>query len=132
MKEFINKKYNYAIFGVSKNKEKWGYKVWKQMLKDGFKVFPINPKYNEIEGKKCYKNLDEIKKRIDVVITIVPPKVTEKIIDDVIKHGVKKIWFQPGSENEKVIKKCKKLGIKFIHKMCFVVDGLRKEFEIYV
>jgi predicted CoA-binding protein len=39
----INKNFLYAVVGTSNNKEKYGYKVFKDLLNAGYKVLPINP-----------------------------------------------------------------------------------------
>lgn len=53
----INKDYLYAVIGASNNKEKIGYKVFKDLLEGGYKVIPINPTEKEILGKQVYRTL---------------------------------------------------------------------------
>ena len=129
IRSFISKNNVFAVVGVSSNKKKYGYKVFMQLIRDGFKVYGINPKYKELEGIKIYPTLSSLPKKPDVVITVVPPIVSEKIIEEVSSLGIQKVWFQPGSENDVVIKKCKEKGISCIYKMCFVVDGLKEGFH---
>ncbi len=128
MEEFTSKNNVIAVVGVSSNKEKYGYKVFMQLVKDGYKVYGINPKYEELEGKKIYPSLSSLPEKPDVLITVVPPKVSEKIVEEAASLGIDKVWFQPGSESEDALKKCKEKGLKCIAKMCFVVDGLKEGF----
>jgi hypothetical protein len=79
----INKDFLYAIIGASNNEEKYGYKVFKDLLKGGYKVIPINPNEKEILGNKVYSTLSVTKKKIDVVIFVTPPTVTEKVLEEV-------------------------------------------------
>jgi predicted CoA-binding protein len=60
------------------------------------------------------------------VITIVPPKVTEKTVEQCKILGIGKIWMQPGSESEKAIELCKKNNIELVHGLCIIVDALQK------
>lgn len=95
----INKNDTYAIVGASNNQEKFGYKVMKDLQEKGFKVVPINLKEQKILGEKVYPNLSAYPEKIDVVVFIVPPQIARQILPEVVKLGIKKVWFQPGSES---------------------------------
>ncbi len=129
--DFLNRENKIAIVGVSNNPEKWGYRIYKSLKSAGFDVYAINPKYTEIEGDSCYPDLRSISKseKVDVVITVVPPRVTEQIIRQCKNLEIGKIWMQPGSESEESINLCKKNGIDVIYNVCFVVDGLKQKFD---
>lgn len=53
-------------------------KYWYEIVcvfKDyGYKIYPINPKYSEIEGIKCYPSLKNLPGKSEVVITDLAPK----------------------------------------------------------
>ena len=125
--EFLKKSNVLAVVGASRDKDKFGYKIYNGLKKAGYKVYPVNPSAKEIEGEKCYPSISRLDKKPDVVITIVPPTVTEKVVKEAKGIGVKKVWMQPGSESEKAIKFCEKNKISVAAKMCMVVDGLKKE-----
>ena len=129
MKEFLNKANVIAVVGASRNKEKYGYKIYKALKNAGYHVYPINPNTNEIDGDKCYANLKDLPKKPDVVITITKPNITELIVEQAANLGINKIWMQPGSESKKAKELCKKYNISFISEMCFVVDGLNVELD---
>jgi len=116
-----------AVVGVSANKEKWGYKIYKGLKSSGYKVYAINPKYNEIEGEKCYPNLKSLPEKPELVITVVPPKVTEKIVEECKELGIRRVWMQPGSESEKAIKFCEEHGINVTYNACFLIDRLKQK-----
>ena len=126
MVDFINKKFSYAAIGASNNKEKYGYKVFKDLLESGYKVIPINPYETLIDEVTVYSSLTnyylETKKKIDVVITVVPPKITESIIEESKKLGINKVWMQPGSESVEAIDLCIKNNIDFISGSCIMIE----------
>lgn len=109
-----------AVVGVSSNKEKYGYKIFKDLIKNGYEVWGINPNLKELEGTPIYPSLKELPEKPEKVIVVVRPDVTKKIVDECIDIGVKEIWFQPGSENEDAIEQARKAGIKVIT-ACFMV-----------
>jgi hypothetical protein len=129
IKKFLNKNYNIGFIGATQQKEKWGYKKYIELKKAGFKVFPINPKYENIDSDKCFNSLKSLIKFLDekpdYVITIVPPKITEKVCEQCKDFGIDKIWMQPGSESDKAINFCKQNNIEVVHDVCIVVDALQ-------
>jgi len=111
-----------AVVGASRNKEKWGYKVFKTLrekYKD-IKVYPINPKADKIDNEKAYKSLEELPEKPDLVVTVVKPHVTEEVVKKAISLGVKYIWMQPGSESDTAIATAERAGIKVFHHTCIV------------
>ncbi len=73
-----------AIIGASAEEGKVGNVIAKNLLNPGYQgeVFLVNPKYPELLGKKCYKNLQEIHKKIDLVIISVPSKLVNAIVEE--------------------------------------------------
>jgi len=126
--DFLNKKNIFAIIGVSANPDKWGFKIYDELKSKGFMVFPVNPKYDKIKDSICYTDLRSLPKKPNVVITVVPPEITEKIVKECKDIKIDKIWMQPGSESEKAIRFCKNNNLKIVANACFVMDNLNKNF----
>ena len=126
IEEFLNKDNVIAVVGVSTDPHKWGWKIYKELRSAAFKVYPVNPKYRMVEKDVCYPKLQTLPEKPDVVITIVPPKITEQIVEECKNLGIGKIWMQPGSESEKAISFCKRNGIEVVYNACFVIDRLKK------
>lgn len=121
----LDKKYVYAIIGANDNQEKYGYKVLKNLKEAGYKVIPINPHKEKILGLKVYNSILKVNKKIDVVIFVVPPMVTRKILKQVKKGKINKVWMQPGSESEENINYCQKNKILYIAKSCIIINNLK-------
>jgi len=121
----IEKNKTYAVVGASKNPQKYGYKVLKDLHEAGYRVIPINPKEKEIIGLKAIKNIIDVGLKIDVVVFVVPPNITEKVLKDVKKLNIKKVWLQPGSESKKAIKYCENNNINCVHSACVMISRLK-------
>jgi predicted CoA-binding protein len=119
---FLNKKNIFAVVGVSRNPEKYGHKIYIDLKKANYRVYPVNPKIDRILGDRCYSKLEDLPVKPDVVNLVVPPKVTEKIVEDCKKIGIKKIWMQPGSESKKAIKFCNENNIKVLYGVCVMME----------
>ena len=126
IEKFLDSKNVFAVIGVSRDPEKYGYKVYKDLKKAGYTVYPINPKAESIDGDKCYNSLRELPERPDVVDIVVPPKITERIIKECKELGIKRVWMQPGSESEEAISFCKENNIEVIHSVCVMVERKKR------
>jgi len=111
-----------VVAGVSDREDKYGFKIFRDLLKSGFNVTGINPRGQDVLGKKIYKTLKDVEGAVDLVITVVPSSVTEKIVEDCKDLGIKEIWMQPGSESKQAVEKAKAYGISATHGACFMVE----------
>ncbi|MDR3256516.1 MAG: CoA-binding protein [Endomicrobium sp.] len=110
-----------AVVGVSENPDKFGYRIFTDLLRAGFKAVAVGIRGGTVAGKTVYKSLKDLPEKPDIVLTVVPPVGTEKIVDDAIALGVKEVWMQPGSQSEVAAQKAKTAGIKVTDRGCFMV-----------
>jgi acyl-CoA synthetase (NDP forming) len=62
------------------------------LKKAGFPaVYPVNPKYKEIQGLPCYPDLTSIPGMVDHVIVSIPKEATLTLLDDCAKKGVRSV-----------------------------------------
>ncbi|HHT51223.1 MAG TPA: CoA-binding protein [Eubacteriaceae bacterium] len=120
IKSMLEKK-KWAVIGVTPNKEKFGYKIWKVLLNNGYETFAINPKYNEIEGIKCYPSLKDLPVKPEVIDFVVPPKITLAAVEEAKELGIENLWFQPGSWNEEVLEKADSLGLIHVENCVYAI-----------
>lgn len=114
IKEFMEQK-RFAIVGATDNPEKYGNIIFKNLKDRGYEVYPVNPKLEELEGTPVYHTLSDIPVKVDVVDFVVPPAVTEEILKECSRLGLKRIWLQPGSESEDAIKYCEDNDMAVLH-----------------
>ncbi|MFA6383251.1 MAG: acetate--CoA ligase family protein [Parcubacteria group bacterium] len=71
-----------AIVGASEEEGKVGNVIAKNILNLGYRgeVFLVNPKHEELLGRKCYKNLNDIESRVDLAIMVIPAKLVNEVI----------------------------------------------------
>jgi len=50
IEDILDKNNKFAVIGASNNEEKYGYKVYKQLKKNGYQIYPINPREELIDG----------------------------------------------------------------------------------
>jgi len=120
--EFLDKKNVFAVVGVSRDPEKYGYKVYRDLKSGGYTVYAVNPKLDEIMGDRCFHSLGDLPVVPDVASIVVPPGIAELIVHECKELGIKKVWLQPGSESEKAIAFCRENGILALHGVCVMVE----------
>ena len=110
----------FAVVGASQDTQKYGHEVFEALVHRGYVVYPVNPKYDSIDGLQCYASVDDLPQKPDVVVTVVPPGVTEQVIQSCIRQGIKAVWMPPGSWSEQAVDACEANGIEEVHDVCLV------------
>jgi acetyltransferase len=52
-------------------------------------VYPVNPKYDQILGLKCYPRVSDINGPLDLALIFVPAKAVPQVLEDCITKGVR-------------------------------------------
>src|SRR5574341_16367 len=73
-----------AVIGASRDQNKIGHVILKNLIDAGFKgkIFPVNPKADEITNLKCYSSVLDIKEDIDLAIISVSAEVSVKVVKE--------------------------------------------------
>lgn len=111
-----------AVVGATDKRDRFGFKVFEFLLDNHPEktVLPINPGCKEVLDVPCFESLQEVLEKIDTVVMIVNPKIGKKIITTVIKKGITKVWFQPGSESDELRDICEKNNIAYSMGACLM------------
>jgi predicted CoA-binding protein len=104
----------WAVVGANDDPEKFGYKIYRKLLSRGYEVYPVNPKYESIEGNKCYMDLSSLPQKPEVIDMVVSPKRGRPIIEEAARLGVEYIWFQPGTYDDELLEYTRSLGLKYV------------------
>ncbi|UCF04040.1 MAG: acetate--CoA ligase family protein [bacterium] len=80
-----------AIIGASANFDSISGKPLRYLKEHGYKgkVYPVNPKYEELGGFKCYKSVLEIPDEVDLVLVAVNYKLVLPMLEQCVEKGVK-------------------------------------------
>ncbi len=118
------KRKNWAVVGVTPNKNKFGYKIFSTLKNNGYNVVGINPKYDEINGEKVYSSLEEAMKdmNIECVSVVVPPSISVSVLEMADNMNIPYIWFQPNTYEQNWIEQVKTNNIKMVYNQCVLVE----------
>jgi len=91
-----------ALVGASATPGKVGNSVLDSLAKHDYKgkVYPINPKAEEILGVKCYPSIEAIDGNVDLVVVCVDLSVTPPILESCAKKGIHNVVIVSGGGKE--------------------------------
>ena len=80
-----------AVLGATDKKEKVGYALLQNLLDFGGKVYPVNPKYSEVQGLPCFKRLKDLPERPDLVVVAIPAAQVPALMREFGAAGVQAV-----------------------------------------
>lgn len=114
-----------AIVGLSDDWSRPSNFVGKYLLEHGFEVIPVNPKYEEILGQKCYPDLKSIPTAVDIVDLFQRSERVPPFVDDAIAIGAKVVWMQLGIVHEEAAQKARDAGLEVVMDRCIKIEYAR-------
>ncbi len=114
LEETMLEKKIWTVVGANDDPEKFGNRIYKKLLSRGYTVYPVNPKYDSLEGNTCYKDLSSLPQKPEVIDMVVSPKRGRPVLEEAAKLGVEYIWFQPGTYDDELLEFTKAKGLKHV------------------
>lgn len=112
-----------AVMGLSPDASKPSYFVPEYMQSQGYKIYPVHPKADEILGEKVYRSLSEIPGNVDCVNIFRKPAAVAAIVDEALtRDDVKVIWMQSGIIDNEAAQKAADAGLDVIQSKCLMVE----------
>lgn len=111
-----------AVVGLSADWFRPSYFAAKYLQEHGYRVIPVNPKYPEILGEKCYKALREIPQKVDVVDVFRKTADVMPVAEDAIAIGAKVLWQQIGVTNVAAAEKAEAAGLDAVMDRCLKIE----------
>jgi len=125
-----SKKPTVAIVGASADRSKFGNKSVRAHMRQGYAVYPVNPKGGHIEGLTVYRSLSELPeaaKPLARVSVYLPPPVALTVLPEIAAVGCSELWLNPGSDSTEVVDKARELGLDPIVACSIVGVGMRPD-----
>jgi len=111
-----------AVVGLSADWYRPSYFAAKYMQEHGYRVIPVNPRYAEILGERCYKSLREVPEKIDIVDVFRKTQDVMPIAEDAIAIGAKVLWQQLGVRNAEAAAKARAAGLDAVMDRCVKIE----------
>ncbi len=118
--EFLRKK-NVALVGLSRKGNQFSNSVYKELVKKGYNVIPVNPAAEEIGGVKCYPDLKSAKGLVESALVMTPSARVPEVLQDAEVSGVKHIWIQQGADSKETATLGREKGLDVVSGECIMM-----------
>ena len=114
-----------AVVGLSAEWHRPSYFAAKYMQEHGYRVIPVNPKYAEVLGERCYPDLTSIPETVDLVDVFRKSEDCPSIAREAVAVGAKVLWMQIGVMNTEAAQYARAAGLEVVEDRCVKIEHAR-------
>lgn len=114
-----------AVVGLSADWFRPSYFAAKYMQEHGYRIIPVNPRYDSILGEKCYPSLSAIPEPVDLVDVFRKPADAPQIAEEAVAIGARTLWLQIGVISEEARNIAEKAGLTVVMDRCVKIEYAR-------
>jgi uncharacterized protein len=114
-----------AVVGLSADWYRPSYFAAKYMMEHGYRVIPVNPKYREVLGQRCYASLRDIGEKVEIVDIFRKTQDVMPIAEDALAIGARVLWQQLGVRNEPAAARARAAGMDAVMDRCVKIEHAR-------
>jgi len=96
IREFLSHR-RLAIVGVSHHPSDFSRLLFREFAQRCYDVVPVNPAWQEIEGRKCYAHLRDIERPVEGALLMTSPAVTDEVVKECAALGIRRVWMYRSS-----------------------------------
>jgi len=114
-----------AVVGISAEWHRPSYFVGKYLLEHGYTMVPVNPKYAEVLGRRCYPSVTAAAAggvQVDMVDCFRRAEDIGPIADEAIAVGARCLWMQLGVVNEAAALRARAAGLDVVMDRCVKIE----------
>lgn len=130
--EILTKAKSIAIIGCSANRYRTSYHIASYLKENGYRIIPVNPKYDEVLGMPCYDEMKDIpgKYTVDIVDIFRNSQHTAEMVRQIINWGKETgqkpvIWTQMDVSSEEAEAMAEEAGLPYVKNECMMVQHER-------
>lgn len=114
-----------AVVGLSANESRPSFFAAKYMQDHGYRVIPVNPRYDVVLGETCYPDLESIPEPVDIVDVFQRADVVMPIAESAASIKAKVLWLQLGVINDEAKAFAESSGMDFVQNRCVKIEYAR-------
>lgn len=102
-----------AVVGATDDPTKFGGRIYRDLKAKGFRVLAVNPGRATVDGDVCHPGVAGLPETPTLVDFVVPPPVTLEVLRHCLAAGLRRVWLQPGSADDRVLAFAADAGFAF-------------------
>jgi hypothetical protein len=125
IRDILEHAHTIAMVGASDKPDRDSYQVMEYLIANGYRVVPVNPIVEAIQGERSYATLAAIPVKVDVVDVFRRSDAVPPIVDEAIAIGAPVVWMQLGVVNEEAAQTARAAGVAVVMDRCMKVEHRR-------
>lgn len=111
------------MVGATDNEQKYGSVIYRDLKRKGYRVFPVNPGRDTVDGDPAYATVADLPVAPDIIDLVVPAAVGVKVVRQALDIGYDRIWVQPGAESPELLRLLQESDADYIAHSCIMVQS---------
>ncbi len=111
-----------ALVGISHDPEDFSVKLFEELCRRSYEVFPVNPNLSAVQGRRCFARVQDIQPAVDGALLMTSPTVTDTVVHDCAEAGIRRVWMYraagKGSVSPQAVQFCRERGMQVIPGEC--------------
>ena len=112
-----------AVVGASSDRRKFGNKALRAYQAEGYRVIPVNPNEDEVEGIPTYASVLDVPEHIDLATVYVQPDVALSLLPQFQQKQIPEIWMNPGADSDEVLVEARRRKLNVIAACSIIAIG---------
>ena len=114
-----------AVVGLSANPSRPSHGVAAYLQAQGYRIVPVNPRYEKVLGERCYARLEDVPGPVDMVDVFRRSEEVGPVADSAIAIGARCLWLQIGVVDEAAAARARAAGLEVMMDRCLKIDHAR-------
>ena len=114
-----------AVVGLSAEWHRPSFFAAKYMQQHGYRIIPVNPRYDEILGERCHASLDTVSEPVDIVDVFRRSEDVGPIAEQAVAMKAKCLWQQIGVTNVGAAERAAAAGLDVVMDRCVKIEHAR-------
>ena len=112
-----------AVVGASSDRRKFGNKAFRAYQAEGYRVIPINPNEDAVEGIPTHASVLDVPGPIDLATVYVQPDVALRLLPEFDEKRIPEIWVNPGAESDALLIEARRRNLNVIAACSIIAIG---------
>src|SRR3954451_5284944 len=110
-----------ARVGASRSGRKFGNAALRELRARGYRVYPVHPTAEVIDGVRCVHTLADLREPVGGVVISLPPDQAVAAVRSAAAAGIRRVWLQQGASSPYVVEVCQELGVEAVTDECILM-----------
>jgi hypothetical protein len=114
-----------AVVGLSAKENRPSHGVARYLQQHGYRIVPVNPRFESVLGERCYARLADIPHPVDMVDVFRRPEEVLPVAQEAVAIGARCLWQQLGIANLEADRVARAAGLDAVMDRCIKIEHAR-------